>query len=466
MRRFEYALLFAAAFAVFWPVVFGIRPRRGIVALTLSAGLFVQLQFEGYRWQMIPLYLAALGLAVGDIFFLERRFDWSGRVARALFGAIGLALASGPPVVFPVPELPIPAGPEAIGTTTIQLRDRARDELFGGRPGGPREFVAQVWYPASPPDDAERMPWTENPEIVVPAASEQMGFPSWFWNQTRFSLSHASNSPPVADGTFPVIIYSHGWGGTRSNSVNQIEHLVSNGYIVIALDHPYVAAATVLEDGEAVYQDPEALPAPDTIEAEELQEAANAVVATIAGDVVAVLDRLEQGETGPFGALVESADLNLIGIYGHGAGGGAAIKVCLEDERCDALLAMDPWAGALTERDLQLNMARPALYLRSEEWVGTADDALLAGIAARGESVTYTVGIEGAATTDFVMIPLLSPLASQFGMRGEIPAGRVVPIVDNYLLGFFDVFLLGTGSAQLDSVSFEEVDLSVFDARE
>ncbi|HSM44353.1 MAG TPA: hypothetical protein VK969_04980, partial [Acidimicrobiia bacterium] len=112
MRRFEYALLFAAAFAVFWPVVFGIRPRRGIVALTLSAGLFVQLQFEGYRWQMIPLYLAALGLAVGDIFFLERRLDWSGRVARALLGAIGLALVSGLPVVFPVPELPIPAGPE------------------------------------------------------------------------------------------------------------------------------------------------------------------------------------------------------------------------------------------------------------------------------------------------------------------------------------------------------------------
>lgn len=466
MRRFEYALLFASAFAVFWPVVFGIRPRRGIVALTLSAGLFVQLQFEGYRWQMIPLYLAAVGLAVGDIFFLERRLDWSGRVVRALLGAIGLALAASLPVVFPVPELPMPAGPEAIGTTTIQLRDRARDELYGARPGGPREFVAQVWYPASPSDDAERIPWTENPEIVVPAVSEELGFPSWFWSQTRFSLSHAYSSPPAAEGTFPVIIYSHSWGGTRSNSLNQIEHLVSNGYIVIAIDHTYVAAATVLEDGEPAYRDPDALPAPESVEAEEYQEAANAVVATLAGDVVTVLDRLERGETGPFGALVESADLNLIGIYGHGVGGAAAIKVCLEDERCDALLAMDPWAEVLTERDLQLDMARPALYMRSEEWVGTTDDALLAGIAARGESVTYTIGIEGAATTDFVMIPLVSPLASQFGMRGEIPAGRVVPIIDNYLLGFFDVFLLGTGAAQLDSVTFEEVDVSVFDARE
>jgi hypothetical protein len=47
------------------------------------------------------------------------------------------------------------------------------------------------------------------------------------------------------------------------------------------------------------------------------------------------------------------------------------------------------------------------------------------------------------------------------GLKGPIPAGRVVPIVDNYLLGFFDVFLLGTGSAAVDSVSVGEVALEV-----
>ena len=64
------------------------------------------------------------------------------------------------------------------------------------------------------------------------------------------------------------------------------------------------------------------------------------------------------------------------------------------------------------------------------------------------------------------MVPLLTPLADQFGWKGPIPAGRVTTIVDNYLLGFFDVFLLGTGPAQLDSVDFEEVEVSVFDPRD
>ena len=73
------------------------------------------------------------------------------------------------------------------------------------------------------------------------------------------------------------------------------------------------------------------------------------------------------------------------------------------------------------------------------------------------------MAIEGANGNDYLMTPLLTPFAAQFGLKGPIPAGRVITIVDNYLGGFFDVFLLGTGSAALDSVTFEEVSVSVFD---
>jgi dienelactone hydrolase len=463
LRRFEYVLLFAAAFAVYWPVVFGVRPRRGLVALGLTGALFVHLQFEGFRWQMIPLYLVAVGLAFGDVFYLERKFDWSGRILRGLLGAIGLVVAAALPVALPVPQIPTPGGPEAIGTTTVRVIDRERDEPYGERPGGPREFVAQVWYPAEA-IDAPSVPWSQDWEVVIPAISRAMGLPSWFWSQTKYTLSHASSDGPIAEGTFPVVIYSHGWEGVRTNSLNQIENLVSNGYIVIAPDHTHIAAATVLEDGEVALRDQEALPDPEEVDEEEYDEAATLMVETQAGDLVTVLNALED-DGGPFGDLTDSADLNRIGVYGNGTGGAAAIKVCLDedDERCRAVLAMDPWVSALGERDLQQAMTRPALYMRSEEWVGTEDDALLSGIAARGQAITYSIGIEGAASEDFVMIPLLTPLAARFDLKGPIQAGRVITIIDNYLLGFFDVFMLGTGSAQLDSVSFSEVDVFVFD---
>lgn len=462
MRRFEYVLLFAEVFAVFWPVVFGVRPRRGLVALVMSAALVVQLQFEGFRWQMIPIYVVAVGLAVGDVFYLDRRIEGPRRLIRGILGAFGLAFVAVLPLVLPVPEIPTPGGPESIGTFSVDLVDSDRNETYG-QTSGPRQLAAQVWYPARTSADRERLHWSEDWEIVAPAIASGMGLPSWFWNHTGFTLSHASESPALAAGTFPVVVYSHGWGGVRSNALNQIERLVSNGYIVIALDHTYSAAVSVFEDGDIVYQDPAALPDESESEETDPEEAASQLVATQAQDLVTVLDALEQGETGPFGDVAAAADLNRIGVYGHSTGGGAAIKVCLEDERCAAVLAMDPWVSPFTEEDLELTMTKPALYMRSGDWLGTPEDALLSGIAARGEAVTYNVGISNADTNDFVMVPLLTPLASQFGWKGPIPSGRIITIVDNYLLGFFDVFLLDTGTAQLDSVSFEGVNVSVVD---
>jgi dienelactone hydrolase len=463
LRRFETILAFAALFAVGWPVVFGSRPRRGIVAATISVALLAQIQLEGFRWQMIPLYLVAVGLAVGDVFFLERRLEWSSRLLRGILGTVGLVFAAFLPVALPVPEIPAPSGPEGIGTMTVDLIDRARDEPYGERPGGPRELTAQVWYPAAPDQEGERAVWSLDWEVVAPAISRNIGMPSWFLGHTRYSLSHAVIDAPIAPGGFPVIVFSHGWQGVRTIAVNQAEHLASNGYIVIAPDHTYLAAATVLADGDVAYQDPAALPDPATVDAVTYQESATALVATMAADLVTVLDELDEGSGGAFASLAGSVDSNRIGIYGHTAGGGAAVKTCLEDERCDAVLGLDPWVEPLLESDLQLTMSRPALYMRSDEWVETQNDALLLGIAGRGSSVTYLLTVEGSTENDFTMTPLVSPLAEQMGLKGPIPAGRVVPIVDNYLLGFFDVFLLGTGSASLDSVSFPEVSVSVID---
>ncbi|MFZ0014653.1 MAG: hypothetical protein WAL25_11135, partial [Acidimicrobiia bacterium] len=234
MRRFELILAFAAIFAVGWPVVFGTRPRRGIVAGLLAVAIVAQIQFEGFRWQMIPFYVVAAGLAVGDVFYLERNMVWSTRLIRGILGTVGILFAASLPVVLPVPEVPVPSGPEAIGSLTVDLIDRSRDELYGERPGGPREFVAQVWYPARADATVEPLTWSEDWEVVAPAVAMNMGFPSWFLNHTRYSQSHARAGLPMAGGSFPVVIYSHGWEGVRTIALNQIEHLVSNGYIVIA----------------------------------------------------------------------------------------------------------------------------------------------------------------------------------------------------------------------------------------
>ena len=463
MRRFELILAFAAVFAVAWPALFGIRPRRGIVAVVLTSTFVLQFQLEGFRWQMVPLYALAVGLAIGDVFFLDRELKWSNRIARGLFGMTGVALATALAIVMPVPKLPVPSGPHAIGTFTVELVDAERVELYGASPGGPRRLVVQVWYPASATSAQEAfVPWTIDWEVVAPELARNLGFPSWFLNHTQYTQSHASDKPPIADGAFPVVVYSHGWTGFRTIAVNQVETLVSNGYIVIAPDHTFGAVATRFADGEVITYDPAALPDEEEIGEEAYLLAAADLVSTFAADIVTVLNALDEGESGPFRRLAESVDLTRIGLYGHSTGGGAAVQVCLEDERCDAVLGMDPWVEPLPDKVIKIRATRPSLYMRSDGWRGNDNDAILMGIAGRSLEVSYVLGIEGADHNDFTVTPLLSPIASQLGMKGPIPAGRIIPIIDNYLLGFFDVFLLGTGPAALDTVGFEEVTVEIF----
>lgn len=461
MRTLELALFFAILFAVAWPVVFGVRPRRGIVTGALVVAIIAQLQVEGYRWQMVPLYVLASGLAVGDILFVDRGLRWTNRVSRGVFGLAGAGLAAVLAIVLPIPELPLPSGPEAIGTFTVEVTDVDREEVYGPSPGEPRRIMAQLWYPAVDPGDLDPEPWSEDWDVVAPAMSRRLGFPSWFLNHTRYTDSHSYASLRVAPGTFPVVIYSHGWTGFRTIGVNQVESLASNGYVVIAIDHTYGAVATRFDNGDIVEYDPTALPDEEEVGVVAYEDAAADLVSTFAADIVTVLDELEAGEGGVFATLASSLDLTRIGVYGHSTGGGAAIQVCLEDERCDAVLGFDPWVEPLPDRVLKISGTRPALYMRSDEWRDNENDADLRGIANRSEEVTYWIGVDGAGHNDFVATPLLSPVAGRFGLKGPIPAGRVVPIVDNYLLGFFDVFLLGTGSAALDNVSFPEVSLEV-----
>jgi len=461
VRTFEQFLVFGEVLAIAWPAIFGVRTRRGILALLLAALFVAHWQVEGLRWQMIPIYAAALGLTAGDVVVYERALDWPRRIARGVFGLTGLAVAVILPIVLPVPDLPLPTGPSSIGTFVIELVDIDRDEVYGSAPGSSRRLNVQVWYPAQVAENIPPGPWANDWSEVGPEVASVIGFPSWFLSHARHVESHSFPGAEPAEGSFPVVIYSHGWTGFRAGAVNQIENLVSNGYVVIAPDHTYGAVATVFEDGEVAEYDSEALPDPEEVTAEAYAAAATQLVEVFAADLIAILDELEEGASGQFAEVASIVDISRVGIFGHSAGGGAAIRVCLEDERCDAVLGLDPWVEPLPNETLAITPIRPAMYVRSEEWIGTDNDALLRGLAGRSEAVNYWIGIEGAWHNDFTLMSLISPYASRFGLKGPIPAGRVIPIVDRYLVGFFDTFLLGTGSAAIDATGFDEVALEI-----
>jgi dienelactone hydrolase len=481
MRTLESVQLALVVVAIVLPVVLGRRLPRVRMAVALVAAMIAQLVFEGYRWQLLPLEIATLLLAAGDALWEERRFRGIVRLRRGVLGALAIGLIAPLPLVLPVPELPAPNGAFSVGTATFVLVDSEREELYGlpepdpeaenePVPEGqeeeerlaPRRIVVQVWYPAQLETDQEPVIWNPDLDVVGPAMAERLGLPSFFLSHTDEVTSHSYSGAPPLEGEFPLVLSSHGWTGFRTINLNQIESLASHGFVVIAPDHTYGSIAVRFpDDGTVALLDPRALPSEEETEPEAYQEASEQLVETYADDLAFILDTLEAGPEGALAEIADHVDMDRIGAFGHSTGGGAVARLCLQDARCEAVLGMDAWVEPVPDRIVAQEFQIPSLFMRSEDWWGTPNDRRLRGLAERSPAVSYWIGLAGAGHNDFVMTPLFSPIADRLGLKGPIASERVVPIVDDYLIAFFDRYLLGVGGAALDQPAPPEVELEV-----
>lgn len=468
MQTFEWILLGAITLAVFFPVLSGTRLRRGLMAIVLLSSLIGLLLAHGSRWQLWPAYVGALGLAIGDVLWEERRVRGWPRVRRGLAGLIGVAVVSVLPISLPIPDFPEPSGPHAVGTATFVLEDPERQERYGlpedlsdeeleDIPA--RHIMVQVWYPAL--DDRSFPPEVWNPDwdVVGPAMANRLGFPGFFLSHVADVEATARTGLPILSGRLPVVVYSHGWTGFRTIAVNQMESLASHGYVVVAPDHAYGAIASRFPDRTVVPLDPRALPDEETVDEDDYQVASEDLVSTFTDDITLVVDQLDAGLEGEFGELASSVDLDRLGVYGHSTGGGAAVRFCIEDDRCDAVLGHDAWVNPIPDRVVARELSQPSLFMRSDGWIDTPNDRRLRGLAERSESISYWVSVIGAGHNDFVATPLFSPLADRIGLKGPIDGETVVRIIDEYLIAFFDRYLYEIGGAVLDDPPPDEVIL-------
>jgi len=113
---------------------------------------------------------------------------------------------------------------------------------------------------------------------------------------------------PAAEGPAPVVLFSHGLGGTCEAATYLAEHWSARGYAAVFLQHPG-------SDG-GVWRD---VPRRERMAA--LKDAANARNFFLrARDVSAVLDQLEVWNTTPQHPLSARLDLERVGMSGHSFG--------------------------------------------------------------------------------------------------------------------------------------------------
>ncbi|MFJ8475952.1 alpha/beta hydrolase family protein [Kitasatospora sp. NPDC094011] len=425
------------------------RPRATIAAGAVLVPSALVLAATGVRWQLVPV-LAGTALAAPFAVspLLRRRGGrraWRARWWLALPGTaacLGL-IAAGPVAAwaFPVPEFPAPSGPFAVGTRVVQWTDPQRPETFTADPDDRRTVVVQLWYPAqkSPAGTprAQYLGRTEQEARTVSAAlADGVGLPGFLVDGVPRARTHAVVNAPVADGNerFPVVLFSPGSGGVRTQNTAWAEEVASHGYLVAALDHPYDSAAVVLDDGRTIRSATSSTGDPDRDE-----ELAAGWTAVRAADLGFVLTRLEELDRGGPDPLTGRLDTGRAAVTGHSMGGAAALQAARQDPRFGAVIDLDGYPhGPLTPA-----LHQPVLALTQA--ITPAGDPrylprLTAALAA-DTATGYRLTVPGAAHLTFMDGPLyLPPVPAVVGSLGRTGGPHLVAATT---LAFLDTVLRG-----------------------
>ena len=134
-------------------------------------------------------------------------------------------------------------GPFPVGVTTLWLTDTERTL----EDGSPREVPVEVWYPAASAEGSVR-------EYAVAdfVPQERLELDGIDPDGLPWIASNSLDAPEAdtAHGPYPLVVFSHGNGGMRLQSLFFTEYLASHGYVVASPDHIGNTLADMLLPGE------------------------------------------------------------------------------------------------------------------------------------------------------------------------------------------------------------------------
>ena len=183
-----------------------------------------------------------------------------------------------------------------------------------------------VWYPATEAHRGQDMdPATMDTYEMVPGMGK--------------TSQHAVKDAEALSGKYPLVVFSHGFGGERRQSTFFYTHLASHGYVVAAMDH--VGNTTVdMISGASSAGDPAVI---------------DQFIASRPQDASFVISQMLTGASG------HTVLPDQVGMSGHSFGGWTALKTLESDTRIKAVLPLAPAGGFTSASILTMPMATPSV---------------------------------------------------------------------------------------------------------
>jgi predicted dienelactone hydrolase len=488
-----FGILLVAFFLNFLPKKrFG---RAAFYAAGLAFAGFVAVSTFGTpRGPLIPGALLALILPFVTFFRLEypKPNNWRRGTVFGVYIVLTSVLAAVAiilPLGFPVFDPPAPSGPYGVGYARAVITDDSRTDVVTGTA---RELPVQVWYPASIPAGAEPLPFIPDAEQGAHLMADNLGLPLEFFDYLADMKGHSFEGAPVAAvrERFPVLVYSHGFGSIGAQNALLMEHLASHGYVIFSLEHPHQNAWVRLAADRTASFNPQGfrfqeLTAEKTAELEatlvrmvdapdyeshlrEVTTFMNEQAGFITGlrlwldDTAYLLDQVQAGEISAFDPLYAHMDTAGFGIFGMSYGGAAAGMMCLEDARCTAGINMD--GLQFGEHNMSFPISRPFmlmnsdgnLFLEPEQRQGPTRFRVNEFVYRQAAGPMYSVTVANAKHMNYSDFAYLMPVAQYLGMFGPVDAADMNTVMNNFVRGFFDRYMMGRPAPVLDRMAVDD----------
>lgn len=428
--------------------------RYYVIGLLLIV-LAIQLLFEGYRWQMIPAYLLWVIALITAFIQPGRKSSIMVRVSKATGFVVLLVLSVTLPMLLPVFELPQPTGPYSVGTRDIHLK-LDREEVITADTTDQRSLMIKVWYPSKETNGKE--------DAYVDIAgrngfAQKYGLPPSMLNYLDKVETNVYRNIQMADETFPVLVFSHGYNSKANGYYALLSEIASQGYVVFGINHTYESTGTTFPDGTLKYFDYEYASQIESGTWDNMKPVIEAfdsdlsfeerhpivreglttyfvrdIVERWAEDIVDVVDELDEwNDTGFFKGKL---DLSNVGVFGHSRGGGAAGESLLIDSKIKAGANLDgvQW-GQIVDTVFQ----KPFLFL-SADWSAEHEDLNQHAYVNKSTSVFYESVVHQSGHSNFMDIPFMIPLKA-LSQAGDIDPDLAIEITGRVVTSFFDKHL-------------------------
>jgi len=420
--------------------------------------------------------------------------SWGRTLVKIVLALIALALVGGALVAIylirrstRIAVLPAPTGPYAVGRTLYDWVDALREEPFAPASGNSkasppgtahtksahRELMVWLWYPAVADANARRAAYL--PGAWGQAVERARGL--YLWQRPSSVEAHAVAQAPLspAQPSYPILIFTPGYGRVPTDYTALAEDLASHGYVVAGIANTYSAPVVVFPDGRAAVRTPQGALDESSLASETLT--ANRLLMVWSADAIFVMNQLEGLDSDPASPFQGRLDVTRIGLLGHSLGGATAAEVCSRDTRCQAGVDLD---GELFGDVVKVGLRAPFMFILSEPTtLPRIVTRLLPRRARQSESAQaaaarefnavyqdsqagYEVTLRGTRHFNFSDAALLfSPLMHFGGMLGPIDGQRGLAVTRDYVLAFFNQYLNHQNSPLLagPSTAYPEVTL-------